>query len=544
MNVVDEKKKREQEEMRKRQLAILKASNQLLKESLDKALLLETDELEKQNLIDKFNQAIDENKFKAKTYLNSTGEDIDNATFREVSQSYVDKYNKMLEKRGMTDEEMHRKSSATVSTKKSEKNGIPRRKRKGSKSYKEEIAEEIERLSNEKELMEQTLVKSDEDIKRNIERNTEIEQEELKRKNNALDKAVDEIVDSSKKEKINVDSHKEEKVVVDLTNEGVENREKKNTPKKKREEVKYDFDFNSIPSYVQYDVLPLPSEGQCYPIDSPLRCGRIAVSYLTAADENIIVSPNLYRDGKLLDVILERKILDKRIKASDLCTGDRDAIILWLRATSYGTDFPIVTRNPETGKQYDVVINLSDFKYFDFNLEGDENGLFEYITKNGDVIKFKMLTKEDEDELKNNITNQVSDTNSIDILKNVGYIKSCLENVKLNEEELNNITEDLGEISEIIGSNMDDINEDGIYSNSITEQMLKHTMSINGDTDREHIRMYIENMRAFESLNYRNYFRDNKPGVDFTLTIDIPESDGGGSFTTFLRFDDTVFINY
>ena len=34
-----------------------------------------------------------------------------------------------------------------------------------------------------------------------------------------------------------------------------------------------------------------------------------------------------------------------------------------------------------------------------------------------------------------------------------------------------------------------------------------------------------------------------RPGVDFNFEVNIPESEGGGSFATFLRIDDTIFIN-
>ena len=36
---------------------------------------------------------------------------------------------------------------------------------------------------------------------------------------------------------------------------------------------------------------------------------------------------------------------------------------------------------------------------------------------------------------------------------------------------------------------------------------------------------------------------DNTPGIDFNITVQRPESLGGGSFSTFLTWDDTVFIN-
>jgi hypothetical protein len=289
--------------------------------------------------------------------------------------------------------------------------------------------------------------------------------------------------------------------------------------------------------------LPLPSKGQCYPIDSPLRCGRIPVAYLTAADENIIASPNVYRDGKLLDIILERKVLDKRINTNDLCSGDKDAIILWLRGTSYGEEFPITAINPETGKQYNVTINLSQFDYNKFELEGDENGLFDYETSNGDSIKFKFFTNTEEEKLKKIISSQITDINKLDVIKRLTQISETLSRIEFNEEEISMLNEDIEEIKEIVGTEVEKNNE-AVYPNTITEQMIMHTVSINGNDDKEFIRNYIENMRTRVALDYRNYFVNNKPGVDFNFTVNIPESDGGGSFNTFLRIEDTIFINF
>ena len=532
-----------EEQKRKRQLAILKASNQLLQETMENMLEKESDAIERDRLTNEFKQAIDENKFKAKTYLNSTEEDIENAEFREVSQEWVDKYNKRLEMRGMTDEDMHEKSSAVLKIGKKEENGLNRRRRRKKNQNENDDIDEIQRLENEEELMNKTRVKSDDEIIKNIEKNQEEDNRKRQRKNDPIDNAIDNLVEIAKEEKIDTNNVKEEIITqINNTFENVPNTLLKKK-KKKFKKVDYDFDFSTIPSYVQYDVITLPSYGQCYPIDSPLRCGKIAVAYLTAADENVITSPNLYRDGKVIDMILSRKIIDKRIKVSDLCCGDRDAIILWLRATSYGTNFPIITTNPNSGKKYDINVDLSDFNYFDFNLEGDDYGLFDYTTKNGDIIKFKMFTKTDEDELKEILADEVTDVNGIEIIKNVGFIKNSFNNINLTDEEKEHVLEDLDEIIEIITDKMDDFNEDKLFTNAVTEQMIKHTVSVNGNKDPEYIKGFIENMRVMDSLEYRNYFNENKPGVDFTITVNVPESDGGGSFTTFLRFDDYVFLN-
>ena len=100
-----------------------------------------------------------------------------------------------------------------------------------------------------------------------------------------------------------------------------------------------------------YDIIPLPSKGECY----KNKQGRIAVSYLTAMDENIIVSPNLYRDNMVLDIILKEKVRDPEIDPDDLLDGDRDAIILFLRSSAYGNMYSVTTTDPETKKSFDGI---------------------------------------------------------------------------------------------------------------------------------------------------------------------------------------------
>ena len=542
-----------QEEKRKRQMAILKASNELLRQAKESALKRNSDPIKRADLEEEFAKALDDNRVMGRSYLHATDEEIENSKFREVDPLYIEKYNERLQKNGLTDEELHRKDEATITTNKNKKGkkgeSIPRRPRRGAKKDESEIV----RLENEDELMKSTMVKSDKDIEEHIKKNREYEQEMIKKGKDIFEKVKETVKESSVANKIGVTNEENiERVKVEnsTVNEikqpiKVQNTTVKETvsKKKKVENIKYDFDFSNIPNWVQYDVIPLPSNGMCYPATSPLRCGRIPVAYLTAADENIIASPNVYRDGKLLDIILDRKILDKRINVSDLSSGDRDAIILWLRATSYGEDFPISATNPQTGKRYNVTIKLSQFGYNDFDLESDENGLFTYTTSNEDEIKFKFFTNDDEEVLRKVITSQITDTNKIEILKNLNYITDALNRIEFSDEEKSMLTEDVDEIKDIVGTDIPEVDED-IYPSTITEQMIMHTVSINGNTDIEFIKNYIENMRTKDAMDYRNYFINNKPGVDFNFEVNIPESDGGGSFVSFLRIDDTIFINF
>lgn len=545
-----------EDEKRKRQLAIVKASNQMLNEAMEKALDNTSDPIRRSELQERFNVAIEQNDAFAQSYLHASKDEVEKSTFRDVDPVEVTKYNERLKKRGLTDEEVHRKDMATVTVGKNGEKAAPiRRRRRGAKK---DLGDDYQKLDIEDEFMKQTLVNDDIQIQKNIEKNKKFEEEMRKQGKDIISKIVKPFEDENASKKISMEENiqterieinnkpqdeiKEKKEKIHEV-KSAEVKEVKKKAKKTEEVLTYDFDFSSVPSYVQYDVLPLPSKGQCYPKNSPLRCGRVPVAYLTAADENIIASPNVYRDGKLLDIILDRKVLDKRINVNDLCSGDKDAIILWLRGTSYGEEFPISATNPDTGKRYNITINLSQFDYLKFDLEGDENGLFDYETNNGDSIKFKFFTSNDEETLRNKIKAQMADTNKLEILKNVNEISQTIEKIDLTDEETTMLKEDIDEIREIVGTDVVD-EENESYPNVITEQMIMHTVSVNGNTDREFIKNYVENMRTKTAMDYRNYFTNNKPGVDFNFTVNIPESDGGGSFNTFLRISDTIFINF
>lgn len=541
------------EERRRRQMAIIKASNQMLNDAMQKALNNTADPLKRAELQQQFARAMDDNKAMARNYLHATMDEVENSTYREVDPQEVVKYNERLKKRGLTDEEVHRKDEATVSIGKESEKGIPRRKRRGAKK---DLGEDYQKLDIEDEFMKQTLVSDDSQIEKHIDENKEFENKMRKEGKDIVRKVQKDLQEETMKKKISVEDNiqtervelknNEQKMAKNNEIKETSNAEvQKNVRKKKQndEVLTYDFDFSSVPSYVQYDVIPLPSKGQCYPINSPLRCGRVPVAYLTAADENIIASPNVYRDGKLLDIILDRKVLDKRIDVKELCSGDRDAIILWLRGTSYGEEFPVSVTNPNNGKQYNITINLSQFDYLDFVLEGDENGLFDFETNNGDLIKFKFFTNEDEEKLRKIIGSQITDYNKLDVLKSINYITESLNRIGFTDEEANMINEDIDEIKTIVGTDITENTED-VFPNTVTEQMIMHTVSVNGNEDKDFIKNYVENMRTRTAMDYRNYFVNNTPGVDFNFKVNIPESDGGGSFSTFLRIDDTIFINF
>ena len=290
-----------------------------------------------------------------------------------------------------------------------------------------------------------------------------------------------------------------------------------------------------------YDVIPLPSGGECY----PNKMGKIKVAYLTAYDENILVSPNLYRDNKVLDEILKHKLINCPIAPENLLMGDRDAIILWLRATGYGNEFPITATDNESGKKFDAIVDLSKINFKPFNLKGDENGFFDFETPvTHDKIKFRFLTSGDNEYL-DKLENEEKKKSVLGKLERIcEELTSIVENDKtLGREEKKKVFDAQNALNAWKDRLEEDGEEDIPFTNVITNRMQLMTMEVNGNRDRQFIYKYIMGMNVRDAAAYRKYVSENEPGLDFNLEVERPESLGGGTVSVFLQLDQYLFLN-
>ena len=211
---------------------------------------------------------------------------------------------------------------------------------------------------------------------------------------------------------------------------------------------------------VDYEWIELPSKGECY----PHKKAKAPVGYLRAIDENITVSSKYILSQTVCDELLRRKILDSDFNTTTLWVGDRNAILVWLRRTGYG-DIVINYNSNQS-------IDLSTLKYKDFSLYGDENGYFNYLLDYGDVIKYRLLTHNDEQKIING---------SADIA----------------EEYLS----DLG-----------------------LSIIMESVVSYNGLTDKSQYKDYIYNLTDKQKEKFLKYIIRNNPDFDFT-NIDIAIDD-------------------
>lgn len=288
-----------------------------------------------------------------------------------------------------------------------------------------------------------------------------------------------------------------------------------------------------------FDVIPLPSKGEGYKD----KISKASVAYLTAYDENMIVSPNLYRDNLILDYILQEKLLSQEIDPMDLLEGDRDAIILFLRASGYGNEYPISATDDETGKEFETIVDLSKLKYKEFNLKGDANGWFEYeLPVSKKKVKFRFPTHRDTVLLEKM-------QKAEDPMVKMDTIKRYVENLDGFIESDNNVDKDnkikIRQAIRTIESWADGMEseESPKFNHTLTNRLNLLLMAVDGITDRQYISDFIRKMNVRDSTALRKYMQKNEPGIDYNITIERPESLGGGSFTTFLQLDQFLFLN-
>lgn len=521
--------------LRSKQIAQLKASNEMLeaaKEGIIKRYGEGSDSAEE--LINDIDIAKEQNLERAASYLGASKNEVESIQYNKVNPAEEKAYFDRLARQGKSDEELHRKDLTNggqkqIKTEKKTKLQILSDKLRAlTSSNKPEVNNEMVDIEEDVKPMTkdeyQKLVnnkKDDNDGYFNQFKKKSSEQQsvgETEKKN--MDKSIEHNEDNSTRGSVDIDT------VIDEGRKYTDNNP-----------VYEDFDPRDIPSYVQYDMIPLPSKGECYSHKKK----TVPMAYLTAADENLIVSPNLYNNGQFIDIMLDRKILDKSIRAKDLCNGDRDALVIWLRATAYGPEYPIIAT--KDGKEFNTTVDLSGLDYYEFNLKGDENGYFKYTTENGDEIKYKILTHGEEMEIRNSQAMKINAVNAYQVKEGCKKILENVNNINgKGKEDVKSAIELVSEWAEKYDVE-DDKTEDVIYNEVVTLRMKKYTMSVNGNSDREFVETYVDNMRALEAKKYREYVMKHTPGVDLTVDIQVPESLGGGSFKSFLDYGEYVFVN-
>lgn len=211
-----------------------------------------------------------------------------------------------------------------------------------------------------------------------------------------------------------------------------------------------------------YEISKLPSKGLFY----SHRIAEVSVEYMTSKDEDLLTTPSLIENGTVLDILLKRKIKTPGITVDELLAGDRNAIILFLRTSSYGADYSVQVTDPRSGIPFKDSVNLLQLKYKEPQEFPDEYGHFTVdIPMRKKTITFRLLTSGED----------------MTIYKKSEAIKEAY-----NEE----------------------------YSQYSTMKLKAHIIAVNEKTDRSYIDKFVDAMPALDAMTIRRKIIDVSPDVN------------------------------
>ena len=220
------------------------------------------------------------------------------------------------------------------------------------------------------------------------------------------------------------------------------------------------------------EVIDLPSLGKVYPKDSPLSDGKIELKYMTTKEEDILMSQNLIKKGVVIDSLLDSLIVSEGVKQQDLILGDKNAVLVAARILAYGPQYTVEVpnpKNPEETTEHTFDLTECPFKKLPEDLDYSKNS-FEYTTEVGkNKLTFKLLTGVEE---------------------------------KLIETDISQLKK--------YGTESD-----------ITTRLRYIITSVDGDSSKEMITSYSQNMLARDSVAFRKYMTDITPDIELEQEIEL-----------------------
>lgn len=110
-----------------------------------------------------------------------------------------------------------------------------------------------------------------------------------------------------------------------------------------------------------YEEVTLPSLGRFYDgTDGPAN-GKIHIRPMTGEEEQILATPRFVKKGVAINMIFSRCIKED-IKPENLLSVDRTFILIYLRGISYGTEYEVEIKDPESDRKFTTVIDLDSLE--------------------------------------------------------------------------------------------------------------------------------------------------------------------------------------
>jgi len=226
-------------------------------------------------------------------------------------------------------------------------------------------------------------------------------------------------------------------------------------------------DFN-----LPHDVITLPSGGIFYKSKKK----TIKVGYLTAFDENIIAEADFKKSiqESIVLPLLRNKIYEKDLRPEELIDGDVEAILLFLRNTSFGPEYTINVIDPITEVKFTPTVLLDELNIKKLKNIPNEEGLFETtLPVSKKQVKLKILNISDKIEMERILKAYPSDRTAP----------------------------------------------------SVTTRLSLMIVSLDGNTDKGHISTFIQKMPIADSKYIRRFMAENEPRLDLSRETIAPSGE-------------------
>jgi len=221
---------------------------------------------------------------------------------------------------------------------------------------------------------------------------------------------------------------------------------------------------------VGFDTVRLPSKGVFY----KNKISEVVVEYLTSKDEDILTTPALIENNTLIDVLIKNKLKSKGLEVEEMLAGDKNAILVFLRASSYGKNYEVIVSDPYGGNSFPAKVDLTKLKYKDITILPDENLHFSVeLPMRKKWVKFKLIT----------------------------------------DNELKRIVKQAETKKDATGQP---------FLELLSMRLKAAIVSIDGKTDRAYISKFVDAMPALDSLTLRRKIDEVTPDVDFKYEFISP----------------------
>mgnify|MGYP001396683017 CR=1 FL=1 len=144
---------------------------------------------------------------------------------------------------------------------------------------------------------------------------------------------------------------------------------------------------------VPVEAVPLPSKGVLYSDNSFFHKKELVnIKTMTAKEEDILLSTAYYKNGSVMSELIKSCIDKPGVDPDDLILGDKNALVISIRITGYGTDYNTKVTCPACGSSEEKVFNLSELEIKRLGADPIAPGInaFEYILP---VSKKKVIFK-------------------------------------------------------------------------------------------------------------------------------------------------------